>query len=397
MRKGFFTYPWDLMDEGVGAALGTMAGRCACNAIALTPSYHSARIFRPRLSPRIHTRPGAAAVFFPQPKHYENGAPLPVVDHRVAEARVLQQTREWCAKNSMDLGFWTVGLHNSTLGNAHPELCMRGCFDDVYDYILCPSNPRVRAYLRGLITDLCDQFRPQRILLETGSFLGMLHWVHHEKFPTTIGESEQALSFLCFCPSCRAHAATLGLDAEGVRRQVATWMDALLEDERGALPLSFTMADLPALLIESPALYAYLQMRIEIVASLVQEIRDIAAGYGVRMEVMPAAWGQPVARAWREGAALRRLAQVCDALLPLAYFADPQEVQSDLRWVKLLSGGAPFSVGMSAGHPIAISAGNLAAKAAICAKEGAEGIYYYNYGMLTNERLDWVGRANSQV
>jgi hypothetical protein len=224
----------------------------------------------------------------------------------------------------------------------------------------------------------------------------MLHWVHHEKFPTTLGEAEQSLSFLCFCPACRARAAEMGLDAESVRRQVAGWTEALLEDERGTLPGSFTAADLPALFIESPTLYAYLQMRVEIIASLVQEIRDIATGFGVKMEVMPAAWGQPAARAWREGVALRRLAQVSDALLPLCYSADPKEVLSDLRWVKMLSSGARFSVGMSAGHPIAASAGDLAAKAAICQQEGAEGVYYYNYGMLTEERLDWVGAANRQ-
>ena len=141
--------------------------------------------------------------------------------------------------------------------------------------------------------------------------------------------------------------------------------------------------DLPALFIESPALYAYLQMRVEIIATLVQEMRDIATGYGTKMEVMPAAWGQPAARAWREGVALRRLAEVSDALLPLCYSADPKEVLSDLRWVKMLSSGARFSVGMSAGHPIATSAENLAAKAAVCQDEGAEGVYYYNYGMLT--------------
>ena len=43
--KASFAYPWDLQDEGIEKALETMTGRCACNAIALTPSYHSARIF----------------------------------------------------------------------------------------------------------------------------------------------------------------------------------------------------------------------------------------------------------------------------------------------------------------------------------------------------------------
>ncbi len=397
MRKGFFAYPWDLMDEGVEVALQNMAGRCGCNAIALTASYHSGRIFRPRISgPKIYVRPGAAVAFTPQPKHYEASTPLPIAEKRVAEAHVLEQTRKWCEKEGMDFGLWTVGLHNSNLGSTHPELCMRNCFGDVYNYILCPSNPRTRAYLRGLIADICDQFRPQRILLETANFLGMLHWVHHEKFPSTIGEAEASLSFLCFCPDCLARATQLGLDGEAVRQQVARWMEAFLNGERGALPATFTVADIPALLVESPALYGYVQMRTEVTATLVREVKDVAASFGTRLEIMPAAFGQPVSRAWREGMSLRRLAEASDALLPLSYFADPKEVQADLRWTKLLSGGAPFDVGLSACHPFATSADDLAAKVAICMKEGAGGVYYYNYGMLTNERLDWVACANAQ-
>ena len=395
MRKGFFAYPWDLLDEGIDTALQTMAGRCGCNAIALTASYHSARIFRPRLSPKIYVRPGAAVAFTPRAKNYEADAPLPIVEERVAQAHVLEQAREWCEKAGMDFGLWTVGLHNSNLGSAQPQLCMRGCFGDVYHYILCPSNPRARAYLRGLIRDICEQFRPQRILLETANFLGMLHWVHHERFPSTIGEVESSLSFLCFCPDCLARAAQRGVDGEAVRQQVARWTEACLNDERGALPATFTIADIPALLVESPALYGYVQMRTEVTATLVREVRDIAASFGALLEIMPAAFGQPVSRAWREGMSLRRLAEASDALLPLSYFVDPKEVQADLRWTKLLSGNAPFDVGLSAGHPIAASAENLAAKVAICAKEGAGGVYYYNYGMLTEERLDWVAHANA--
>jgi len=397
MRKGFFAYPWDLQDEGIGTALGTMREQCACNAIALTSSYHSGRIFRPRLARKIYTRPGAAVAFQPRAENYEAGAPLPVVEPHLVEAHVLARVRDWCETHGMDFGLWTVGLHNSTLGSAHPELVMRNCFGDLYEYILCPSAPGARAYLRGLIRDICDQFRPQRILLETAAFLGMLHWVHHEKFPATIGETESALSFLCFCPECLRRAAEMGVDGEAVRAQVARWSEAFLAQERGALPCAFIMADLPALIVESPELYGYLQMRVEATTTLIKELWEIASRFGSLLVVMPAAFGQPVARAWREGMSLRRLADACDALLPLTYHSDPQQIAADLAWTKMLSGQAPFDAGLSAGYPTALSADNLAAQALTCQREGAQGIYYYNYGMLTEGRLDWVGHANRRL
>ena len=189
---GFFAYPWDLLDEGIDIALDTMAERCHCSAIALNASYHSARLLRPRMNgPVTCQRPGAMVAFIPDPSRYEAGAPLPAVDRRLTGARVLERTRESCAARNVDFGLWVVGLHNSTLGNADPELCMLNCFGDIYTYSLCPANPRARAYLRGLVTDVCAQFHPQRILLEAIGYLGIQHGVHHELFMHPLSEAER--------------------------------------------------------------------------------------------------------------------------------------------------------------------------------------------------------------
>jgi len=395
MRLGFFAYPWDLLDENVDVALDVMANRCQCNAIALNASYHSGRLFRPRMNgPVTCQRPGATVAFNPIPSHYEAGIPLPAVDHRLAEAGILERARQRCESLNIDFGLWVVGLHNSTLGNADAELCVRNCFGDTYTYILCPANPRARAYLRGLATDVCVQFRPRRILLEAIGYLDIQHGVHHELFMHPLGEAERMLLSLCFCPHCLTRASEAGVDGKAAQKQARRWARKLIAEERGALSADYTVAEMPALLVESPELYAYLRVRDEITSSLVGELHEIVTGYGVWLEVMPTSFVRPTSRAWLEGVSLQRLAGVCAALVLLPYFTSPAEVVADLRWVKMIAGDVSLVVGLSTCYPAAQSAENLAAKVLSCLAEGAEGVYYFNYGLLSGRRLDWVAEAN---
>ncbi|MCG2770397.1 MAG: hypothetical protein L6435_18770 [Anaerolineae bacterium] len=395
IRLGFFAYPWDLLDEGIDIALDAMAERCQCNAIALSASYHSGRLFRPRMNgPVTCQRSGAMVAFIPNSSHYEAGAPLPAVDRRLTEAKVLKRARERCAARNIDFGLWVVGLHNSTLGNADPDLCMLNCFGDIYTYTLCPANPRARAYLRGLVTDVCAQFHPQRILLEAIGYLGIQHGVHHELFMQPLGEAERMLLSLCFCPHCLARAAEAGVDGQTAQKQARRWARNLLAEERGCLPVDYTVAEMPALLAESPDLYAYLHVRAETTASLVAEVHEIVAAHGARLETMPTSFVRPTSRAWLEGVSLRRLAEASDTLCPLPYFTNPMEVAADLRWVKMIAGDVPLVAGLSACYPSTHSVENLTTKVISCLTEGVEGIYYFNYGLLSEQRLDWVAEAN---
>jgi hypothetical protein len=52
---------------------------------------------------------------------------------------------------------------------------------------------------------------------------------------------------------------------------------------------------------------------------------------------------------------------------------------------------------LNACDPALPSAEGLAAQAQACQAAGCQGIYYYNYGLLTRKRLDWVAQANAGV
>jgi hypothetical protein len=392
LRRGFFTYPWDLLDEGAADAVRFMAERAHCNAIALNAIYHHARLLRPRArGAKTLQLTGALAAFEPQVAHYPDEL-MPMPDMTLARANVLAQARDACRAHGLDFGLWVVALHNSTLGTRHPELCMQNCFGDVYTYALCPAQPQVQAYVCALVDDLCAQFKPQRIILEAVGYLSLRHWVHHELVMVEWDETLELLTALCFCSACLRACAEAGLDARVLQDRVRELAERLLNEERGALPLDFRHGETAALLAEISGLVDFLQRRSQNVTRLVAEVAEIAHAHSTVLEVIPASFHRPSSRAWTEGASLADLGNAADGLLIPAYFSDPAQVAADLSWAAARA--RPISAGLNACEPNANSATQLSALAAAAQAAGAQGLYYYNYGMLTARRLEWIAQAN---
>jgi hypothetical protein len=398
MRLGFFAYPWDLLDEGPEAAVEAMARQLGCNAIALNANYHHARFLRPRAKgPKTLQLPGAVYAFQPQPGLYPDDMLVPVPEPTLVDADVLARARAACAQTGLDFGLWTVGLHNSTLGGRNRHLCMENCFGDRYTYSLCPSHAPVRAFLQGVIRDLCAQFQPDRIVQEAVGYLGARHWVHHELFFATWDEAMELLLSLCFCPGCQKRGEVVDLDVEALRQNVAGLAERLLHQERGNLPPSFTQSRVTSLLAEIQDLAEYLRVRADSVAELVGGLHDTAAEQGVCLDLIPASFQRPTSRAWLEGAHLGRLGEASDSLLIPAYHDSAAQVAADLEWAAWMAPGSALAAGLNACNPAVGSAAGIVAQAQACVDAGCQGIYYYNYGLLTPERLSWVARANGEV
>ncbi len=397
MRLGFFAYPWDLLDEGVEAVVGTMS-HCGCNALLLNTNYHHARLLRPR-SRGLKTLelPAAVAAFEPRPEHYRPGGLMPVPDPRLAAAGVLEQAREACRARDIELGLWSVALHNSTLGERNPHLCMNNCYGDVYTYALCPAAGEVRAYARALVQDLCIQVRPRRMVVEAIGYLGLRHWVHHELFFAVWSEPLELLLSLCFCPACLARARGAALDGERLRRQAAALAVRLLEEEEQADPCPLTQSDVVSLLSEIDDLEHYLELRSRTVTDMARELHAVARAEGVSLEIIPASFHRPSSRAWLEGASLPGLGKASDGLLVPTYFDDASQVGADLQWARAAAPDSRISAGLNACSPSLRSPGALAAQAQACEAAGCHAIYYYNYGLLTHRRLEWVAQANAAV
>jgi hypothetical protein len=398
MRLGFFTYPWDLYGEGVEEIVSAMAGNYGCTAMALNANYHHARLLRPRAKgPKTIQLPGAAAAFQPRNSFYPDERLRPVPHPELAGSGVLARAREACDRRGLDLGLWTVLLHNSTLGKQNEQLCVTNCFGDRYTYCLCPSQEPVRAYAEGLIRDLCTQFQPDRILLEAVGYLGLRHGVHHELFFVAWDDALELLFSLCFCPACQQRAEAAGIDAEALHRRVAGWAERLLHQERGGLPPAFAAGQVSSLLAQVPDLASYVQVRARSVTDLAARLQAATRQYGVQLDLMPASFHRPVSQAWLEGASLADLGPTSDALLILSYLERAAEVAADLEWAAWSAPGSALVAGLNVAQPALHSVGELVSQAQACRAAGCQGIYYYNYGLLSPTRMDWVAQANARV
>jgi hypothetical protein len=398
MRLGFFAYPWDLLDDGPETVIEAMAAQYGCNAIALNANYHHARLLRPRAAgPKMLQLPGAVAAFQPQAGLYPDEVLVPGPEPALVKAGVLARAREACTREGIDFGLWTVGLHNSTLGERNRHLCMVNCFGDCYTYSLCPSHSAVRAFLQGVIRDLCAQFQPDRIIQEAVGYLGARHGVHHELFFVTWDEALELLLSLCFCSACQTWGEMVGLDVQALRQNVAGLAEHLLHQERGSLPPSFAHSQVTSLLAETPELADYLQVRASSVTEMVAGLRDMAAEQGASLDLIPASFQRPVSRAWLEGAHLGQLGGASDSLLIPAYHDSAAQVAADLEWATWLAPESSLGAGLNACNPAVGGAAGISAQAQACVQSGCQGIYYYNYGLLTPDRLGWVAWANREV
>ncbi len=394
--RGFFAYPWHLRHEPMDTSLRRMQDTL-CNAVALAASYHSVTALTPR-SPTswVGQRSEAVVSFQPNVDCYPPEGPWPLVDQETANADVLGQARRACDSHDMQLNLWLVVLHSSSLAHIHPDLCATNCRGDRYVHSLCPSQPRIRAYATGLVRDVCEQFRPHTLLLESATFMPALHGGHHEIALVGLRPLARWLLSLCFCPACVARARADGVDAELARRTTERLLTGLLNREAGPT-LPAPDDGLSAVLLAYPALRQYAEMRMRAVMSLLTEIKATAAAYRVRSEVIPNTGVRPLSLSWTLGVSLRDLADAADGAMLLGYTPDTTEIEAEISSLRLLAGDIPFSVALNAGSALTPGAGALVAHALAATRAGARGLFYYNWSLLPEHRLAWVREANAAV
>lgn len=391
LHLSVWTYPWDVADRGVGALLDEVRG-LGLNTVSLATSYHAGRFVQPRGRRYRSYYPEDGTVYFrPSPDLWADAAIQPKLARQVEEdgdmLRALVDARQSAGVRT---SCWTVCLHNTRLGMLHPGHVARNAFGDPSWFSLCPSSPAARAYARTLVKDISTHYRPDMIELETASFMGFTHGYHHEKDAVGLTPEEDFLMGLCFCEHCRRGAAASGIDAEAARRRVEADLVAAFDRDRPAR----SWADFPAEGINAFAaageLHAWLSWRESVVTSLVEEIRA-EAHPGTRIVVISDS------ATWTAGLDLDRVAQACDGLLVCLYGAPVAEVAgiSDMR--RAIGAEKFLGVGFRLFHPETSDAEHLAELSQTAISAGANGINYYNYGLVPEKRLAWIAEATRSL
>ena len=387
MRHSIWAYPWDLHDLGPAAALASITAAGA-NCVSLATSYHAGRFLQPG-NPRRRTYfPEDGTVYYrPDPGRWSDAEIVPRAAAAVeSEGDMLAGLIAAREAGGPAVSCWTVCLHNTRLGMAHPGHVLRDAFGDPAVYGLCPSSEAARDYVAGMVAEITHRHHPDRIELESPDFMGFAHGFHHEKDGLGLLAEETFLLGVCFCDHCAARASTAGIDARAARREVATHLQAAFERELPAARFSdFPDAGLAAF-DRLPALADYLRWRTRSVTSLIARIRDAAHPDTQILLIDSEA-------SWQGGVDRKEAAAACDGLLYCAYFTPAEKVQGEIGAARgALEPGATLIAGFQMFHPEVADADDQIARAKAAAPH-VDGLNFYNLGLVPRARLDWMRRA----
>lgn len=392
LREAYlFCYPWDFADEGVDRLVGR-ARDLGVTHLAVASLYHAGFFFYPH-NPRrkVHMLEDGVAYYHPDPQRYPRGM-TPQVAAVSRDRDLFGDVCDAAMRAGLKTCSWTVLLHNSRIGLAHPALTVHNAYGDNYPHALSPGHPTAAGFARAVIGDLASRYPLDAIMLEAADYRSRAHggsWVgghHHERQGTHLRPLEHALLDLSFNPADVASAtvggaslANAGIDARGLRAAVRSHLDAYL----AAAP------DAPSDLPDSveafgrlhPAFGDYRRALARNEARLLRDLKREAEPYGARLMgpadpaidlVMSGAYGEPPERT----AAIARAAR--------AGLRDRQEL------IVLLRMGFYGSAGH--GTPIVTERAMIDSVLAV-ADAGAHAVGFYNYAEAPARCVDWIAPA----
>ncbi|WP_307437020.1 hypothetical protein [Labrys monachus] len=390
MHLSMWTYPWDVQDLSHDRVAGEFAD-AGLNTVSLATSYHAGRFLQPRSPRRKAYFPEDGTLYFkPTPARWEGLAIQPKLADVIRDGGdVLGELVRRRDAGGPAVSCWTVCLHNTRIGMLHPEVATRNAFGDPSYFSLCPSHPDARAYVTALVEDLSHAYRPDIIELESPSFMGFAHGYHHEKDGVGLTAEDDFLLSLCFCDACLARAARSGIDGRRARERVKRWIAETCERE---VPQP-RWPDFPAAGLDVfkpyPDLHDYLTWRFEPVTSLIAEMRE-RTHPDTRLYLIDLKDG------WLGGCDLAAAGAVCDGVILCAYDMSPPQVTALLRGGRQAVGPDKFvGAGFRVFYPEMQGAADLVERVRAAAAAGADGLNFYNYGLIPQARLDWVRQAIS--
>lgn len=389
MHLSMWTYPWDIQDQGLDGTTSDLRDRAGLNTVSLATSYHAGRFLQPRSPTQKAYFPEDGTVYFrPDEALWQGKEIRPLMAQNVTDrGDMLRALVDARAKGGMKVSCWTVCLHNTRLGMLHPGHVTRNAFGNPNYYNLCPSSPAARDYVVTLIRDVTTNYRPDMLELESPNFMGFAHEYHHEKDGVGMNDEDDFLLSLCFCEHCVARASKAGVPVEEARKAVTVFIAEMCDR---AVPEK-QFSDFPGAGIDAfkrwPALHAFLRWRSEPVTSLIREIKDSAHPATAIVLI-------DLKDGWLGGVDLEAVGKVCDGAILCCYFMPPDQTAALMKAGRAALGPDKYlGAGYRVFYPEVTSAEDLAARAKAAIDAGADGINFYNYGLIPEKRLDWVRKA----
>ncbi|MEU6259405.1 hypothetical protein [Streptomyces sp. NPDC047043] len=398
MRSALYTFVEDLRAEGVSQVLDRVLDTYGCDTLTVAAAYHRARDVTPHGPARVTLRQDG--VHFTPPADLFDGVRLTPPVQPGADREPLRELRRATADRGAALHGWTVFLHNTTLGLAHPDVTQENCFGDrAAPADLCPAHPDVRSYAVALARSVA-RLGVDAVVAESLHYGTFGHGYHHERSFVPLGPLEEFLLGLCFCPHCTRHAEEAGVDAAKARAVAVESVGRVLD---GAAPTPGSLGgldDLPG------PVAAYARARRSTVTSLAAAVADAVADEGsdlVFLDLTGAVKGYgdglptgalAAEDAWWTGVDPAAVGAVVPGYSVLAYARDPARIAADTAaYRSALPDTCALRTVLRPGAPDTESAHALADKTAAARTAGADAVDFYHYGLVPFPVLERIPTA----
>ena len=379
LTGSLFTYPWDLTDEGLDAALDRIVERTGCRELILTPCYHRSEYFLPH-NPKhpIYFGENGAIFFSPDLSRYGRTRIRPRVSREVTDPEYFDRIVEGMERRGLAFVAWVVYTYQNYLTEQYPEFAKHDAFGTPYVGQLSTAPEDVREYVLALTEEIVDRFRPATVHIESLMRRG---FPMPGKRRGEISPRCRFLLALCFNPASVAHADAEGMDGECFREAVAGWLRprlARIADEEPVTEAWISEAF-------EGRLEWYLEIGRKYTTALWLEVAELIHGRGVKVQTIPA-----------------------DSTRALSNDLDPAiNGHVDRLWSGVKERGerargeVDALIGRIApgGELFVPARGDLTDPAALTeevkgiAEAGAAGVTFYNYGLLREEQLGVIGAA----
>lgn len=371
-----FLYPWDLRDEGVEAVRDRLVD-VGIASVAVATSYHAGKFLRPHAPLGRICYPEDGTIYFrPDLARYGRLKPKTAAVAETFDA--LGRLAE--AAPGLDRAGWTVGLHNSRLGAAFPELTCRTAFGDPIQSALCPAQPEVRDYILALCLDQAVNHPVDEISIETPGYQTFRHNDHHEFELIEVTPRAASVLGLCFCDACLDGAEDAGVPARDLAARARDELEDFFADG----------SEITSDIEDDPDWIAFIDWRCAVVADLIARVRADLPDR-VTLSVIPTV-RTPLADCWREGADLARLAKVADRLAIPIYRKGPEATVAEMAAARAMAGPhARLSFILRPSWPTLNGPEDVAVALAAAETFEAGMVEFYNYGHMRLRSLEWIG------
>lgn len=210
---------------------------------------------------------------------------------------------------------------------------------------------------------------------------------------------------LCFCPACMKAARAAGVNAQAARKLVINELNRSFEKATSASDIdSFARSEAeflrqgPNAFDALPDLRAYLEWRRSPVLSLLEEVRDAVLP---DTKVLFLSLSSPDA-GWLFGVDIEEIGKRCEGMIVCCYDSTADMVRTNISETAAIlsksgksakttqSENTELHAGFRLFYPEISSAPELKSRVSAALKGGADGLVFYNYGLIPKPRLGWI-------